>query len=73
MILELLYLGIPVLHTSDAWSACGYYYTINKWSDAIQMLKEVMEGNRDNYILDVLWSVSPENPVNQDGWAKLLA
>jgi hypothetical protein len=73
MILELLYLGIPVLHTSDAWSACGYYYSINKWSDAIQMLKEVMEGNRDNYILDVLWSVSPENPVNQDGWAKLLA
>jgi len=73
MILELLYLGVPVLHTSDSWSASGYYYSIDKWSDAIQTLKEVIEGNRGPPILDVLWSVNPENPVNQEGWAKLLA
>ena len=73
MILELLHLGVPVLHTSPSWSKTGYYYSIDKWSDAIQTLKRALDPDPDRQTLDVLWSVSPENPVNQDGWAKLLA
>ena len=73
MILELLYLGIPVLHSSPSWSASGHYYSVNNWPDAVWTLKEVIEGNRDPPASDVLWSVSPENPENQEGWAKLLA
>jgi hypothetical protein len=73
MILELLYLGVPVLHTSDAWSASGYYYSIDKWSDAVHTLKMALDKNPGRQTLDVLWLVSPENPINQDGWAKLLA
>jgi hypothetical protein len=73
MILELLHLGVPVLHTSDAWSASGYYYSINKWSDAIQTLFRALNKDPEYQTLDVLWSVSPENPINRDGWAKLLA
>jgi len=72
MILELLYLGVPVLHSSPSWSASGHYYSVNNWQDAVWTLKEVIGGNRDSPASDVLWSVSPENPVNQDGWAKLL-
>jgi hypothetical protein len=73
MILELLYLGVPVLHTSESWSASGYYYSIDKWSDAVQTLFRALNKDPEYQTLDVLWSVSPENPVNQEGWAKLLA
>ena len=73
MILELLYLGVPVLHTSPSWSTTGYYYSIDKWSDAIQTLKRALDPDPECQMLDVLWSVSPENPENQEGWAKLLA
>jgi len=73
MILELLYLGIPVLHTSKSWSDSGYFYSVDQWTDAVQTLEEVIEGKRDNHNLDILWMVSPENPVIQEDWAKLLA
>ena len=73
MILELLHLGVPVLHTSDSWSKTGYYYSVNNWSDAIQTLFRALKQDPERQTLDVLWSVSPENPVNQEGWAKLLA
>jgi len=73
MILELLHLGVPVLHSSPSWSNTGYYYSVNNWSDAIQTLKRALDPDPERQTLDVLWSVSPENPVNQEGWVKLLA
>jgi hypothetical protein len=74
MILELLYLGIPVLHTSECWSNSGHYYSVDHWTDAVQTLEEIIEGKWDNHHnLDILWMVSPENPVIQEDWAKLLA
>jgi len=73
MILELLYLGIPVLHTSESWSGSGYYYSVDEWQKAVQTLDEAIEEERVVLPSDLLWTVNPENPVIQEGWAKLLA
>ena len=73
MILELLYLGIPVLHTSEAWSQSGHYYSVDEWSNAVQTLEEVIGEERVQNSSDLLWRISPENPVIQEDWTKLLA
>jgi hypothetical protein len=72
MILELLYLGLPVLHTSESWSKYGYYYSVDRWLDAVHALKEAIEEDEVVVTSDLLWSVSPENPANQERWATLL-
>ena len=73
MILELLYLGIPVLHTSESWSQSGHYYSVDQWSNAVQTLEKVIGKERVQNSSDLLWRISPENPVIQEDWAKLLA
>jgi hypothetical protein len=72
MILELLYLGIPVLHTSGSWSHSGHFYSVDRWLDAIQTLEEAIEEEKVIVHSDLLWQVSPENPVIQERWAVLL-
>jgi hypothetical protein len=73
MILELLYLGIPVLHTSESWSQSGHFYSVDRWLDAVQTLEEVIGEERVQNSSDLLWRISPENPVIQEDWTKLLA
>jgi len=76
MTLELLWLGVPVLHNSESWSDSGHYYSVDKWLDAIQTLKGVLENSskrNDSKNEALLWSVSPQNPANKDRWTKLLA
>ena len=73
MILELLYLGIPVLHISECWSESGYFYSVDQWFNAVQTLNEAIEEERMILHSDLLWTVNPENPVIQERWAKLLA
>ena len=72
MILELLYLGIPVLHTSESWSHSGHFYSVDRWLDAVQTLNEAIEEERMVLHSDLLWTVNPENPVIQERWATLL-
>ena len=73
MTLELLWLNVPVLHNSDSWASYGHYYSVDKWPEAIQTLKGVLERDSEMSSEGLLWSVNPENPVNQEAWAKLLA
>ena len=74
MTLELLYLGVPVFHTSKSWSSYGHYYSVDQWLNAVQMLEEVIGEERVVCTQsDLLWRLSPENPVIQEDWAKLLA
>jgi len=73
MILELLYLGVPVLHTSESWSHYGYYYSVDQWQTAIKMLDEAIDEEQVPCTQsDLLWCLSPENPVNQEEWMKRL-
>jgi len=72
MTLELLWLNIPVLHNSDSWAPYGHYYSVDKWPEAIQMLKGVLEKDSEMSSEGLLWSVSPQNPVNQEAWVTLL-
>jgi hypothetical protein len=72
MILELLYLGIPVLHSSESWSHSGHFYSVDRWLDAVQTLNEAIEEERMILHSDLLWTVNPENPVIQERWATLL-
>lgn len=75
MVLELMWLGVPVLHNSDTWAAYGYSYSIDEWQKAVLKVKTILEGfhNQEWYaeqatlISDV---VSPEKVKSE--WTAIL-
>jgi len=78
LVLELMYLGYPLLHNSKTWSAFGYTWSEERWSESLQTLRSVLETHRDRrgayeaHAQMLAWLHSPANPVNREGWETLL-
>jgi len=77
LILELMYLGYPVLHNSAKWSSYGYSWSLDSWSASLSVLRTALEHHSKNrgYAREVealTWLHSPKNPVNRLGWMSLL-
>lgn len=78
MTFELLLAGFPLLHNSSAWSTFGYYWDTAKWSESIDLLKNILIGHGDtietykSHAEQLAWHHSIYNPVNQEAWKKIL-
>jgi hypothetical protein len=78
MTLELMYRGFPVLHNSDGWEDFGYYYSINNWNKAKELLYNTMRYHKDNISLYkshtnlLLWKHSIHNPDIQSSWKTII-
>ena len=78
MTLELLYCNYPILHNSDGWDNFGYHYSINKWNDAIETMRNALENHKENlniyktHAANLIWKHSVHNPEIQAEWKTLL-
>jgi hypothetical protein len=78
MTLELLYCNYPILHNSEGWSDFGYYYSINKWDEAVKTLERALKGHSDNlniyrtHAANLIWEHSIHNPKMQAAWANII-
>lgn len=77
LILELMYLGYPVLHNSVKWAPYGYSWSVDDWTISQRTLRTVLEHHSQNtkYAQQteaLIWNQSPKNPVNRLGWMALL-
>jgi hypothetical protein len=78
MTLELLYCNYPILHNSDGWDQFGYYYSINKWNDAIETMHNALKNHKENlniykaHAANLIWKHSPHNPEIQTEWKTIL-
>jgi hypothetical protein len=78
LILELMHLDYPVLHNSERWSAFGYNWSVDRWSEALITLRGMLEGHSaslHSYRVQanqLAWMHSPQNPANLIGWLHLL-
>ena len=79
MTLELIHHKFPILHNSEGWAEYGYYYSINKWDEAIQRLYQVLTTHKDHlatyqtHAQNLIWKHSIHNPLIQKRWADILA
>jgi hypothetical protein len=77
MILELLWLGFPVLHNAKSWDAYGYYYPGADLNEGGKLLSIVSEKHGERLELykahahAVAWRHSPYNPDVHRAWEKL--
>ena len=78
MTLELLFCNYPILHNSDGWDKFGYYYSINKWEQAIETLYNALKNHKENlniyktHAANLIWKHSPHNPDIQSEWKNIL-
>ena len=78
MTFELLYMGFPLLHSSNAWSDFGYKWTHEKWDNAIDKLEFALKRHYtifDTYIghsRQLAWHHSIYNNRNQEAWSKII-
>ena len=78
MTFELMLAGFPLLHNSSAWSTFGYYWDSGKWSTSVALLKKVLVEHSDHIEIykshaeQLAWHHSIHNPMNQEGWKKIL-
>jgi hypothetical protein len=78
LILELMHLDYPVLHNSERWSGFGYNWSADRWSEALMILRGMLEGHSASlgayrtHATNLAWMHSPQNPVNLAGWMELL-
>ena len=77
LILELMYLGYPVLHNSAKWASYGYSWSLDSWSASLRTLRTALEHSSEDrgYAREteaLTWLHSPKNPVNRLGWMALL-
>lgn len=78
MTLELLYCNYPILHNSDGWSNYGYYYSIDKWDEAIKTMFNALKNHTDNlniyktHSANLIWKHSVHNPVIQNRWRDII-
>ena len=79
MTLELMYCHYPILHNSDGWEQYGYYYSLNEWDNAIQLLHKALTCHKDNlktydtHATNLIWKHSIHNPDIQTRWKALLS
>jgi len=78
MTLELLYCNYPILHNSLGWDKFGYYYSINKWNDAIDTMYNALTNHSVNlniyksHSANLIWNHNIHNPKIQQEWIKIL-
>jgi hypothetical protein len=77
LVLELMYLGYPLLHNSVKWASYGYSWSVDDWIPSQRTLRTALEHHSQNrnYGRDaeaLTWNHSPKNPVNRLGWMALL-
>lgn len=78
MTLELLYCNYPILHNSEGWDKFGYYYSINKWDEAIETLYNALANHKINlniyktHAANLIWKHSLHNPEIQSEWKSIL-
>jgi hypothetical protein len=79
MTLELMYCQYPILHNSDGWEQYGYYYSLNEWENAIQLLYKALTSHKDNlktyetHATNLVWKHSIHNPDIQNRWRAILS
>ena len=79
MVLELLWLGFPVLHNARSWDAYGYYYPGSDLDAGGALLDTIRSNHGERleiykaHARAVAWRHSPYNPDVQKAWEKLLA
>ena len=79
MTLELMECGFPVLHSSSGWKDFGYYWSSDQWATALETLAKVIQlhgsqlGPYMSHAKQLQWKHSPWNPMNREGWSKLLS
>lgn len=75
---EILYLGWPLIHNAPSLDGAGYLYRDFDPQDGGRALVEALRAHPENRVRqreavrECLWSVSIENPVNQDRYTELL-
>jgi hypothetical protein len=77
LVLELMYLGYPLLHNSATWGVHGYSWSLDNWPLSLSVLRTALEhhSENENYRKQteaLTWIHSPKNPVNRLGWMALL-
>jgi Protein of unknown function (DUF2827) len=78
MTFELMYAGVPLLHTSEAWSEFGYHWHHTKWSESIATLSRAVRYHADNlqayssHAMQLYWHHSIHNPSNKMAWNTLI-
>lgn len=78
MTLELMHSGFPILHNSAGWAQYGYAYSIDKWEEAIDMLKNALVNHERNrwvyqtHAAQLAWKHSVHSPVMQARWKEFL-
>lgn len=78
MTLELMYCNFPILHNSHGWDNVGYYYTIDKWDNAIKTLHNALTMHTQNLNIyklhssNLIWRHSIYNPNIQSEWRSIL-
>jgi len=77
LVLELMYLGYPLLHNSAKWAPYGYSWSVDEWRLSLKTLRTVLEHHSQNkgygqQTEALTWNHSSKNPVNRLGWMSLL-
>lgn len=78
MTLELMHCNYPILHNSDGWEPYGYYYSLEKWEEAIQTLHLALTCHKDNrnayrtHAAQLIWKHSIHHPDIQRRWREIL-
>ncbi len=75
---EVLYLGWPLVHNVPSLGEAGYYYEQFNPQSGGEVLDEALKGHASqrvkqrDAVREALWSVSVDNPANQDRYSELL-
>ena len=79
MVMELMWLGFPVLHNARSWDAYGYYYPGSDLDAGGELLSLIRGKHVENlevyksHARALSWRHSPYNRDVQKAWEKLLA
>ena len=77
MVMELMWLGFPVLHNARSWESYGYFYPGSDLDAGGAILGQIKEhgGKLEIYKAHaraLAWRHSPYNPDVQKAWEKLM-
>ena len=78
MTLELIHHKYPILHNSIGWKEYGYYYSINEWSAALDLLYHTLVHHKEQlttyetHAKNLIWKHSIHHPDIQMRWRVIL-